>query len=451
MAIQKVERLKQDILEKYCRRTCKSKLMLEEARKRIPGGCTRSVAFYKPYPFFAVEGRGCKLYDCDGNEYIDYVNNYTALIHGHAHPHVIKAINAQVEKGTSHSAPIEIQYRLAEHLCDRIPAMDSIRFCNSGTEATLFAMRAARAYTGKDGFIKIDGGYHGAHDFVGVNIASDLSADNFPKPISGPGVPVSVLNDIFIVPFNDPDSVETILKKQAGKIAAIIMEPMLGAGGLIMPQAGYLEQMRKLADQYGVLLILDEIITFRFHEGGAQTMIGVMPDLTTLGKIIGGGFPVGAFGGKKEIMEIFDPENTKHVGHSGTFSGNAVTMVAGLANMEIFRQKEADQINDLGNRLRKGILETMDGLGVNGQCTGYGSLIQSFFTRNELNNARNVGVSSSNSSEMLKYLHLDMMNMGIFFVNRGMFSISTPMTEQVINRTIDVFKVSLEKVKSMAV
>ncbi|MBW2368875.1 MAG: aminotransferase class III-fold pyridoxal phosphate-dependent enzyme, partial [Deltaproteobacteria bacterium] len=246
MPIRNAESTKQQILETYQEKTKGSAEQNKTARRFLPGGDTRAVAYHAPYPFFAASGKGCCLYDCDGNETIDFVNNFTALIHGHAHPHVVEALVAQAGKGTAHGVPTQLQYQLAQIICDRVPSMDSLRYCNSGTEATLFAMRAARAFTGKNGFLRMDGGYNGSHDFVEVNITPDMAAEDLPAPTCEKGVSDSVLNDIYIAPFNDLEKAERILVQNKDHVAAILMEPMLGAGGLVMPAPGYLHGMRAL-------------------------------------------------------------------------------------------------------------------------------------------------------------------------------------------------------------
>ncbi|MEN8247007.1 MAG: aminotransferase class III-fold pyridoxal phosphate-dependent enzyme, partial [Thermodesulfobacteriota bacterium] len=228
MASQKIEKIKQDIWQRYLERTKKSKELNEKAKNFIPGGDTRSIAFYTPYPFFAVEGKGCCLYDVDGNEYIDFLNNMTSLVHGHAHPYVMEAIRKQTKKGITHGAPVEAQYKLAELICKRVPSIESLRFGNTGSEATMFCMRAARAFTGKEGFLKMDGGYHGGHDFVQINTTPDLVTEDLPKAQATAGVPKCAENDMFVVPFNDLEAAERVLKAHSDKIAAVITEPMLG-------------------------------------------------------------------------------------------------------------------------------------------------------------------------------------------------------------------------------
>jgi len=446
----KAEKIKNDVLKRYMERTKKSKVHNEKARRFMPGGDTRSVGFYQPYPVFAVEGKGAYLYDSDGNEYLDFVNNMTSLVNGHIHPHVTEALRKQLEKGTVHGLPVEPMYQLAELLCQRTPSMDSLRFTNTGSEATLFAMRAARGYTGKDKFIKIDGGYHGNHDFAQVNLFPDMTTQGLPQPTVTKGIPSSVLKDMLVTPFDDLETTEKLLKENQGDVAAIILEPVIGTGGGIPGSKAYLQGLRQLADQYDALLIFDEIISFRLHEGGYQSIVDVKPDLTTLGKIIGGGFPIGAFGGRREIMEIFNPMLPDSITHSGTFTGNAMTMTAGLANMEIFKQKEIDDLNKQGEIFAAGLRQALTDTGIVGQIRDLGSMTMVQFSDREIKNARDVVRGFMSYGELMKFFHLEMMNRGVYFLHRGMFSLCTPMTETDLNKAITLFKETLEMLKPLA-
>ncbi len=445
------EKLKRDIEKEYLSKTKKSKKHFENARQCIPGGTSRLITFYQPHPFFVQKGNGCRMYDLDGNEYLDFLNNYSAGIHGHAHPHVEKAIKSQLQNINSTATAVN-QYRLAEILCTRIPSIESIRFCNSGTEATMFAIRAARFVTGKNYIIKIDGGYHGAYDLLDVNAMPDLETKGAPRPLLESGISPSVLNDILISPFNDLEFMEKCFKAYKDKIAAVIIEPMPGRGNLIRPHEGYLQGVRELADRYDALLIFDEIMTFRLHTGGMQTMLDVKPDITALGKVIGGGLSVGAFGGRGDIMDSFDPTKRAREDlliQSGTFSGHAITMAAGAASMEIYDQQEIDRLNALGAKLSKGIENAMNSTAIDGQCLGFGSLIEPIFSKEPLNNVKDAWLAVMPTQEFLRYFHLDIMNQGLFFSPRGMIALSTPMTETEINRAIDIIGNSIEKVKPL--
>jgi len=443
--MQSKEKIKQQIVEHYMARTQKSRQVFDRAVKVLPGGDTRALAHFDPYPFYAAKGSGCYLYDCDNNKYIDVVNNMTTLIHGHAHPHIVDALSCQVPEGTCHAAPIESQVALAEHICNRVDSIDMIRFCNSGTEATLFAMRGARAFTGRDIIVKIDGGYNGSHDTAQINASPDMSDSDLPKTMVSLGVPACTADSIIPVPFNDLDAMEKVLSQNPDRIAAVIVEPMMGAGGGILANDGYLKGIRDLTKQHDVLLILDEVITLRFHEGGYQAIADIKPDLTALGKIIGGGMAVGAFGGRKDIMEIFNPTKSEYVSHSGTLSGNAMTMVAGLACMEIYTQKEINRLNTLGDKIRSGFEDAMKSCGVKGQVAGYGSVLMVWFFEKPANNGKEFVASVMGCLDIAKMMHLALMNEGIYCGQKGflMMALSTPMNEEIADIIIDKFKNSM--------
>lgn len=440
--------VQEEILSKYLDRTKVSKKYHDEAKKFLPGGVTRNLAFNYPYPVFMEKGAGCFLYDYDGNEYLDFVNTYTALIHGHADPDIIKAVSAQLHKGTSLSAPSPLATKLANILCDRIPALEMIRFTNSGTEATLFAIRAARAYTRRDMFIKIDGGYHGSHDFVEVNVTPDVDAELIPSPhLQERGIPSSILDYVLVAPFNNLELMESLLNQFRGKIAAILVEPLLGTSGVIPPKDGYLKGLRELANKYDVLLVFDEIVTFRLSRGGLQEFYDVEPDLTTIGKCIGGGFPIGAFGGKKEVMAQFDPTQTGYVGHSGTFSGNNITMAAGIAAVEKYGSELIEKINKLGDKLRNGLNERFKKTGIRGQVIGHGSILQIHWGEGEIVTAKDAGLIYSAAKKLPALFHLEMMNRGIYVAPRGYLNVSTPMREEEIDKTIEQSEAALKTLR----
>jgi glutamate-1-semialdehyde 2,1-aminomutase len=440
-----------DIEKRFKDRTPKSAELNALARKRLPGGDTRTATFYKPYPAHMVKGKGCYLYDADGNEYIDMLNNYTSLVHGHAHPEVMEAVRTQLEKGSVFGSATEIQYRHAEHLCARVPSLEQVRYGNSGTEGTLFAMRAARAFTGREMFIKMDGGYHGSHDYIEVNVfpgsGGEPGADRLPARHVEPGAPKSVLNDILIAPFNDLEAVEMLLKKYEDKVAAVILEPMLGALGMVAPRPGYLKGLRELTDRFGVLLIFDEVITFRISTGGIQAVEKVTPDLTALAKIIGGGFPVGAFGGRKDIMALFDPNRPDAIFHSGTFNGADVIMAAGLATLGLYDRAAVDRINALGEKLRAGVNQAFKNAGIGGQATGLGSLAQIHWRLGEINKALDTVEGFFLAGDLPGYLHLELINRGIYSAGRGMLVVSTAMDEAVIEKVLQEFAGALDVLK----
>jgi len=441
----------QIVTERYLSRTKQSRENDTRAKRSLPGGDTRTSTYFGPYPTYMERGEGCYLYDCDGNRYIDFLNNYTSLIHGHAFPPIVEAAGAQLIKGTVFGSPGVVQAELAEIICDRVPSMDLVRFANSGTEATLMAMRAARAFTGKDVIVKMDGGYHGEHDFVGVNFIPDFEAQDLPSvKISWPGVPACVREGMLVTRFNDLEATERILKEHRDQIAAVIMEPMLGAGGAIAPKPGYLKGMRKLTEEYGVLLIFDEIITFRLSPGGVQLVEGIRPDLTALGKIIGGGFAVGAFGGRRDIMEHFSPGHPQNIYHAGTFNGLNITMAAGVAAMRHYNQPEIDHINRLGEKMAAGFDRAFKKVGIRGQASGLGSALQIRWTDQEVTTPNQSILSGVRAGRLPSLLHLELLNRGVFAAARGLFCISTPMTEAEVNYASEALEGALELLKPLA-
>jgi glutamate-1-semialdehyde 2,1-aminomutase len=448
MSFEELENLKDNIVNEYKNRTPISKKHFEEAQKWLPGGGTRNVAHFFPYPFFVTKGKGCYLFDFDGNEYIDCLNSMTVNIHGHAHPKIVEAMQKQASEGTAHAAPMEIQHQLAKIICERTPSIELMRFCNSGTEATMFAIRAARKYTGKNAIIKTEGGYHGSHDYVEVNITPNLTAAEMPIATTEKGVPDTILKDVYIVPFNDLSAAEEVMKKHHKKIAAMILEPVMGSGGGVIATKDYLQGLRELTKKYNILLIFDEVITFRVSTGGMQKFYDVIPDLTALGKTIGGGLPVGAFGGKHEIIDQFNPTKKEFITHSGTFSGNAMTMIAGKTAMELYDEKEVERLGKLGDRLRKGLGNVLDELNIEGQISGLQSLAYVYLFEEPVIDGRQTVFNLIPTLELSKYLTLALAINGIYAVSRGVtaFILSTPMDEEVIDEIVKRYKKAMEMI-----
>lgn len=448
MSAKKLENLKENIISEYQKKTPTSKKHFEEAQKWLPGGGTRNVAYFYPYPFFVSKGEGIYLYDCDGNKYIDCLNSMTVNIHGHAHPKIVKTMQKQAAEGTSHAAPMEIQYELARIICERTPSIESLRFCNSGTEATMFAIRAARAYTGKDKIIKTEGGYHGSHDYALVNFTPNLTAERDPIPTTEKGVPNTILKDVYVVPFNDLKITEKIMKKHHKKIAAMILEPFIGSGGGVPATKEYLKGLRELTTKYGILLIFDEVITYRITTGGMQKYYDVIPDLTAIGKTIGGGLPIGAFGGKRKIMDVFSPLKKDYVMHSGTFSGNAMSMAAGIAALELYDDKEVERLDNLGSRLQKGLKVVLKELGIKGQVCRMQSIVYVYLFEEPLVDGRQAIFNFIPSLELTKYLRVALAINGIYTVSQGItaFMLSTPMNEEIIDEIIERYQNSLNMV-----
>lgn len=324
----------------------------QRAQAVMPGGNSRTTVFTAPHPTYAASARGATITDVDGNARLDFVNNYTSLIHGHAHPRITEAVVRQLSLGTAISFPTETEVRLAELLVERVDTLEQLRFTNSGTEAVMMAVQAARAYTGRPRIARFEGCYHGAY------------VDH-------------EMNDL-LLPYNDADAVEREIGSHAQELAAVIVDPLPHRPGFVDPLPGFLQRLREVTQQHGVLLISDEIISFRVGHGGAQQRFGYAADLTTLGKIIGGGFPVGAFGGRAEVMSVFDPTRTSgpRVAHGGTFNANPVTMVAGSEAMAMLPPAEYDRLGALADEVRTGLADLLETRGIPWQVAGQASLFK---------------------------------------------------------------------------
>lgn len=441
------EKTSKDVLDRYVRRTPKSKAIAEVAERYIPSGDTRSISWFAPYPTYGELGRGCTLTDYDGNEYIDLMNLMTAAIHGHAHPAIVEAQVEQVRKGVSHGIPSESQYKLAQLIVDRVPSVDMVRFMNTGSEACLFAMRAARAFTGREIILKMDGGYHGSSDYAQTNEIADVFHPDPPQLfIANKGVPDLILRNMRVVDYGDLAAATRVMEAEGGKIAAILLEPVLGAGGGINPPDSFLQGLRELCDRHGALLIFDEVISFRLSLGGRQLLAGVKPDLTTFGKIIGGGIGIGALGGRAEVMRLFDPRIEGGVNHSGTFTGNALAMASGVAGLSILGQGDLDRMEAQAARLRDSIRKTIDGLGINAAVNTVGSMMVVHPSRKKLSNSREVLLAMIKNKQFMRMLHLELLNRGVVCLSRGLFALSTPMTDAVVDEAAGRISAAFETV-----
>lgn len=441
------ELLKQGEAE-YCRNTPKSKQIHSLSKKFLPGGDTRSITYFKPYPLFTERAEGYRICDVDGNSYVDFVNNYASSVHGHAHPKIIRALKEQLEKGWTYATGIECQYRLGEIICKRFPSVKKVRFCNSGTEGTMSAIRAARAYTGKDKILKMEGGYHGSHPYAEISTRPEMEkAGPADKPLSVPdglGIPKNVARDVLVAPFNNKGAAERIIKENKKDLAAVIVEPMLGAAGQIPPENGYLEFLREVTAAHDVLLIFDEVMTCRLAIGGGQEFFGVTPDLTTFGKMIGGDLPVGAFGGRDDIMDLFSPERKEFIHHSGTFNGNALTMVAGIATMKELTSSAIAKINSLGNLLKRNTEKIFEEAGIIARVTGAGSLHNIHFTSEDVVDYR---TALTSKGEVTKLLFFSLLNKGVFISPMGLFCVSTPMDKKVVEKFTEELRKSTDTLK----
>ena len=358
----------------------RSQKLFQEAQQYLPGGVDSPVRAYKAVggtPPFVARGQGSKIYDEDGNEFIDYGCCWGALILGHSHPQVVHAIKRAAEQGTSFGAPTELEIILAKTISTAVPSIEMIRFVNSGTEATMTALRLARAFTGRDKIVKFAGGYHGHADGLLVKGGSGLATLGIPDSL---GVPSSYAENTLVAPYNNVEAIEQLFQRYPEEIAGVIVEPVAANMGVIPPQPGFLDSLRRLTAEFGALLILDEVITgFRVTYGGAQAFYGITPDLTCLGKIIGGGLPVGAYGGRREIMEMIAP--TGSVYQAGTLSGNPLVMTAGIETLKVLNQPGVyEQLENAAYRLEECITKAASLLNLDMNVARVGSLLSVSFT-----------------------------------------------------------------------
>ncbi|MBS3807500.1 MAG: aspartate aminotransferase family protein [Bacteroidales bacterium] len=359
----------------------RSQELYEEARDLIPGGVSRNTVFHRPYPHYVKEASGCYVTDVEGVERIDFANNMASLIHGHAFSPIVEGVTDQINKGTAFTIATEAELAFARLLCDRAPRFEKIRFVNSGTEAVMAMIKACRAYTGRPKIAKAEGAYHGTYDFAEVSQkANPNNWGDINQPNSVPvamGTPQNVLDDVVIFPYNDIERTLAILNQHADEIACVLIDPVPHRVGLVQGTNEFVEALYKWTRENGALLVFDEVVTFRVTYSGAQEKYNVKPDLTALGKIIGGGFPIGAFTGRSDVMNILDPGAKNWLfPHSGTFSANPVSMVAGRIAMEHYDREAIDQINALTQKANDQISEAIRIAGVPVSITGAGSMFR---------------------------------------------------------------------------
>ena len=417
----------------------KSEKLFELAKGYMPGGVSSPVRAYEPYPFYTARAKGSKIYDVEGKEYIDYCLAYGPLVLGHGNEEVKRAVVDQLEKGWLYGTPHEKEITLAKKIINHYPSVEMVRFVNTGSEATMAAIRLARGFTGRDKIVKIEGGFHGAHD--GVLVKAGSGATTFGIPDSK-GIPKDSVKNTLQIPFNDAEALTSVL--ETNSVAAIILEPVMGNVGPIAPAANYLSEVQRITKENDVLLILDEVITgFRLALGGAQEYYGVDADLTVLGKIVGGGFPIGMFGGKREIMALVSPSGAVY--QAGTFSGNPVSVTAGLKTIEILeRDSVPERINELGASMRTVLSELVRDSDVEGCVSGVGSMFKVFFSPD--------GAAVKNYADALgcdkaKYMRLfhKMLSSGVFLPPSQFETnfISFAHTDEDIQRTIEAYKANI--------
>ncbi|MEW6066763.1 MAG: glutamate-1-semialdehyde 2,1-aminomutase [Nitrospirota bacterium] len=362
----------------------KSQKLYKKACELLPGGVNSPVRAFRAVggnPIFINKAKGSKIYDMDGNVYIDYVLSWGPLILGHAHPKVVSALKKSIEKGTSYGAPTPLEIKLAEMVIKAYPSMEKIRMVNSGTEAAMSAIRVARGFTGRDKIIKFEGCYHGHAD--GLLVKAGSGATTFGVPDS-PGVPESYAKNTITLPFNDVNALDAVIKTEWKTIACVIIEPVVGNIGCVLPKPDFLESLRKLTEEHGIVLIFDEVMTgFRVAYGGAQAYYNIKPDMTCLGKVIGGGLPVGAYGGKKEIMSMVSPEGPVY--QAGTLSGNPLAMTAGIETLKILSKASTyKKLEKMASLLEKGLVNAAKKAGVKTRFYRAGTMFCSYFTDTEV-------------------------------------------------------------------
>jgi glutamate-1-semialdehyde 2,1-aminomutase len=361
----------------------KSKTLFERAKKTLPGGVNSPVRAFEPYPFFVQSALGSKMVDADGKAYVDYCMAYGAMLLGHANAEVIDAVKSQLSKGTLYGVPTELEVQFAESISKVSPCMEMMRLVSTGTEATMHAIRAARGYTGRKKIIKFDGCFHGSHDNVLVKAGSGAATFGVPNSL---GIPEETTRNTIVLPYNDVEALEATFKNEGSEIAAVIVEPVMGNVGLILPKKDYLNQLRKITAANGTVLIFDEIITgFRLSLGGAQEYFNVKPDMATLGKVLGGGFPLAAFGGKKEIMQNISPVGKVY--QAGTFSGNPVSATAGTAIINYLTKNRSQiylKLEKNTSELKKALIDLSAQYKLPAQVYSIASLYQIFFTNEQV-------------------------------------------------------------------
>jgi len=420
----------------------KSKELFEKAKTLLPGGVNSPVRAFEPYPFFVEKAQGSKLFSVDGDTYIDYCMSYGALILGHCHAEVLKAVHEQLNKGTVYGAPTELEVKFVELIRQIYPSMEMLRLVNSGTEATMHAVRLARGFTGRKKIIKFEGCFHGSHDSVLVKAGSGAAWFGTPSSL---GVPEETASNTIVLPYNNFEALEETLKREGNEIAALILEPVVANSGLILPRDGYLTFLRKKTEEYGIVLIFDEVVTgFRIALGGAQEYYRVKPDMATLGKILGGGFPIAVFGGKKEIMENLAPIGKVY--QAGTFSGNPVSVAAGYSVLKLLskeRERVYPKLERNCERLVKALKDLVLDYGLKAQVNGLASMFQIFFTATPVNDYATV-----KTSEIQKFnsYFKNLLKQGVF-IPPSQFEtcfISTAHSEEDINATLTAFDNALK-------
>jgi glutamate-1-semialdehyde 2,1-aminomutase len=429
-----------------------SALLYERALRVLPGGVSRNTVLGVPHPLYADHASGCRVTDIEGVERVDFANNMASLIHGHANPAVTEAVTRQLHKGTAFTLATEVEVDFAEHMCGRSESFEMLRFVNSGTEAVMAAVKASRAYTGRSKIAKVEGAYHGQYDYVEVSqTANPSNWGSDRQPVGVPvahGTPTGVLNDVVVIPFNDPKGAMAILDGHRYELACVLVDPMPHRVGLSPADPDFIAALRDWTTRDGALLVFDEVITFRSEYGGAQTWYDDRPDLTAMGKLIGGGFPAGAVAGKRDVMDVMDPLAHRVLfPHSGTFSANPITMTAGLTAMEMFDHGAVEFVNGLSTRAMEGIEAAIARTGIDACVTGAGSMFRVHLKEHPPRNYREAFVDDREKARLKTLLdHLE--GAGFIMINTCSATISTPMGTDEIDALVDAMESGFTKITS---
>jgi glutamate-1-semialdehyde 2,1-aminomutase len=381
-------------------------------------------------------GDGCRLADIDGNQLLDFTGNHSSLVHGYGHPAVMHAVEQQLRKGTCFPGSTEPQLQMARLLCNRIASVERVRFASSGTEAAMNAIRAARAFTGRTRIAKVEGGYHGTMDDVMVSIhptAAEAGTRSHPRAIPNSlGLAPEAASGVVVLPFNDVDGAAAIIDAEGSRLAAVLVEPVLGSAGMIPAERDYLEMLRERTARHGILLIFDEVVSLRVAYGGAQQHFGISPDLTCLGKLIGGGFPLGAFGGRADIMALFDPSQGRPaIPHPGSYNANPIGMAAGAVTLDLLTPDAIEQLNTRGQAVRHDMEAAFRDAGLGARITGLGSLFAIHLTQEPVRSYRDTLVAQT---DLRHQIFLGLYNEGILIDPRGVGNVSTVIGDEEMNR-----------------
>jgi glutamate-1-semialdehyde 2,1-aminomutase len=415
-----------DEAQRYRERTPNSGRRFEELRRYLPGGDSRSTLFYPPYPAVLVQGDGCRVVDLDGNRLLDLTGNHSILVHGYGAARVMEAIRRQVELGTCFSGPTEAQLRFAQHLVERIGSLERVRFTNSGTEAIMMAVRAARRFTGRRRIAKLEGGYHGT--------SGDVMGSEQP--------------DLVVLPADDARAAVALLERHGPEIAALLVEPIQGSAGMLALDPAYLRALREATRSLGIVLVFDEVVSLRAAYGGAEEHFGIEPDLSCLGKMIGGGLPLGVFGGREEIMALFDPSRGPPViPHPGSYNANPVSLAAGLASMELLSRDAVARLNATGDRLRAGLTGVFAEAGIPASITGLGSLFGIHLTGGPVRTIRD---AARGDAALRHRIFLGLYVEGMLLDPRGVGTLSTAIGDPEIQEFLVALRSVLSRLRQPA-